>query len=358
MTEIISSFNEFYQAGSDEVTLRNEDLTARNAGSVVDTQLGAASAIADEVLVKALRKIAETYIDTAEDEALDKLAYDHFSLERQAAVKAVGTLTFTRDDTDEGDITIPIGARFATNPGGSDPEIVFETAETVTLTGTTINASAQAVVGGISGSVEADSITVIKTQLDDSTITVNNDGNFTGGQEKEGNPEFRDRIKKYLLTLRRATPAAVEFGAEQVGGVVFANLDESTAGDGYITLFIADADGNSNAELEAAVAAEIVNWRAAGVTVNIDSASVVTQAITFANTYEAGVDTEAVRLASVAAAKGYRDGLNVGETLKISLLYQAIQSVDGLKSTVVAIPSGDVVPDPDEIFRGGTITGT
>lgn len=358
MDPIISTFNDLYKTGSDEVLLRNPKLTAREAGSVNDAYIGAGAAIGDEILVRALRKIAATYIDNAEGEDLDDLAWDHFGLLRQDAVQSVGTLLLSRPNDAAGAGQIPIGSRFTTNPGGTSEVVEFETTETKSLTGLSVSIAAKAVLGGTGGNVAASTITVVKSTLFDGSITVNNPDKFAGGVDREEDPAFRDRIKGYLETLRRATPGAIVYGAKAMGVVVFANLDESTAAQGYITLYVADIDGNANAELIAQVQAEMLNWRAAGVTLNVSGAVAVTQALTFALTYDTGVDTEAVKQKAIDAAKAYRDTLDVGKVLYVSQLYKAIQSIPGIKGVSITVPAGNVAPDPDEIIRGGTITVT
>lgn len=352
---IISKFQDLYQVGKDEAQLRNPDLTNWEAGSINDTVIGSAAAIGDEVVVTALRRLAETFVDTAEGDALDVLAWDHWQLERIASVKAVGSITLTRATTDAGDVTVEVGSLFATDPAGTDDEVVFKTTETKTLTGLSVTITAEAVEGGTSGNVTAGTITVIKTTLDDASISASNSSKFVGGADEESDDRFRDRIKKYLETLRRATVGAVEAAALQVGGVFFAALDESTAASGYVTLYIADEDGNSNATLEAAVLAELINWRACGITINVDGATAVEQDIDMTLTYQAGVDTEAVRLAAIAAARAYRDGLNVAETMYLSALTAVVQAVPGIKAVTINDPSGNVAPSADEIIRGGDV---
>ncbi len=353
---IISTFNDLYSAGSDELSLRNPDLTDRAAGSVNDAYLGAGAAIADEVLVQALRKISETFVDTAEKAALDKKAFDVFSLVRKPANQALGSITLSRANTDAGEGEIPIGSRFTTNPGGTGEKVEFETTELKILTGLSVSISAKAVSPGPQGNVSENTITQVKSTLFDASITVNNPAKFAGGENQESDPSFRDRIKAYPSTLRRGTPEALIYGAKTVGGVSFANLDESTAADGYITLYIGDQGGNSSAELVDKVETEMDSWRAAGVILNVSGAVPVTQAIDFSPIYEAGVDIGLVSQKASKAAKEYRDGLDVGETLYYSALSAAVQKVEGIKGVNFNVPNGDVVPDPNEIFRGGNVT--
>jgi uncharacterized phage protein gp47/JayE len=99
-----------------------------------------------------------------------------------------------------------------------------------------------------------------------------------------------------------------------------------------------------------------VNWRAAGIQVNVIGATVVTQAIEVSLTFSAGSDTSAVRDLVEAAIIEEVATLDIGETLYTSSIVSAAKSISGVKNCVVSDPAGDVVPAANELIRAGLVT--
>lgn len=233
---------ELMQVGEDAALLRTSKLDVGSfaPGFIPDVFLGLTAALAEETIQRAIALHNDTFIDTAAGDALDALALDHFDLTRQAAVKAIGDITFDRLSAAFGDVVIASGQLVETSDGTQ-----FAVDAPVTLTGLSVAATVTAVVGGEAGIVAIAAINTIDPALPDSSITVTNAARTTGGQDAETDVAFRTRIKGYLATVRRATLAAVKFGAEQTPGVVQANVEEQA-------LVVQSVDGSIHSDTEGA----------------------------------------------------------------------------------------------------------
>jgi len=103
---------------------------------------------------------------------------------------------------------------------------------------------------------------------------VTNPSKLTTGQDKETDDAFRTRIKRFALSLSRATIPALEYAAylgedSTTGKVVqFANVLEDTVNLGRVTVYI--DDGQGTAESTAAVVGEVVVASAVGGETELD----------------------------------------------------------------------------------------
>ena len=334
---------ELYELAKTSALLRSSKLTEASfsPGYMLDVHAGLASALAEEVLRFGLELNRKTFFSTAQGDDLDALAADHFGIARQEGTKAIGEVTFTRANTAAGNISIPVGTRVSTSDG-----TLFLTTEDILVTGLSLNSTVEAVEVGEQGIVDVGTIVVILDALGDS-FSVTNAQRTAGGIEKETDDAFRVRIAGFLSTVRRGTPAALEFGATQVAGVLRATVDESSLPP---TVYIADAAGGANDTLVAAVQDELVNWRAAGVQVNVQGATQILQDITLALTFRAGFDTSSTRDKAIEAVVAAVNSLGIGETLFRSAIVAAAK-ITGIRDVVVSNPAGDVAPSLNQLIR-------
>lgn len=344
----VPTFADLYAYGKTVALLRSGKLNEASfsPGYMLDVLLGLDAAVAEEVARFALELHRRTFVRTASAEALDELAADHFGLTRYPGTAAVGKVKFQRANAGFGPLFIEIGTRVATADG-----LVFETTDPTVLTGLSVVVDVRAQVTGTVGNVAAGAITEVVESLADPTVSVTNSSapaneRLAGGAEPETDEEFRARIRAFLATLRRGTSAALAFGAT-VAGVKQATVDDTVYPP---TVYIADAGGSANATLRDLVAAELVNWRAAGVQVNVLAAQPVEQAVSLTLTFEAGVDTSAARDRAIAAVVAAVNSLRIGQPLYRASLIAAAK-VAGVLNVVVTDPVGDVVPTKEQLIR-------
>ena len=297
----VKTFQELYDLMVTAIQNQDPTLTDLNQGSKIDVIAGSGATAGSEILATFIEEINKTFVDTANGpevtngpDYLQALLVDHFGSEfaRPLATKSSGIVAFSRANDDAGDVVIAIGTVVKTPTNASGSSQSFVVTSEVTLTGTTINASVQAVNAGIAGNVQAGQVTIIETSLTDPSVVVTNADSFTGGEEIQTDAEYRETFRRLLQSLRGATLAAIKATAENVPGVEIATgvefltpvkewdigNDEGIGDYFYIgrpKLFIADANGTANQTLIDAVKAAIEPVRAAGPQVEVIGATAV-----------------------------------------------------------------------------------
>jgi uncharacterized phage protein gp47/JayE len=351
------SHDDIYEMARVTALVQRPDLLL-SPGDTADLAPRAGAAMGDLLVGHWAGRIRATFLDGAEGDDLATLARDHWGVEKQAAAPSIGSVTLTHVAGPTG--TIPAGFRVASlvDADGNfitvttDADVIFaapDASKTVAAT---------AIVGGTAGNVAAGTLTrPLDTAFD--TFTVTNASPFVGGAEAQTDDELREEVRALNQTLRRGTVAALEFGAKQVPQVRVATVVEDGVA-GIVSLYVADADGNSNAAMVAAVEAEIENWRAAGVSVTVVGGALLNVAIDVSLTVRAGVDVvtlvDRVRQAIVAEVKKQ---LKHGDILRRSLIAAAARAVDqdNITDVVVNTPAADLAPAANQVIRA-TLAGT
>ena len=265
----------------DEVQGEQGELTDFSEGSMHDTMAGAFSLGVNEIIELTISEFRKT------------LAVDHFGdrFLRPASEKATVVLTYSRANTDAGDVNIGIDSVAKTEKDANGEEIRFLTTSAVLLTGLSVTVSAIAAVAGSSGNVDPTLLSVIESPLTDSSVTVSNVFKAAGGVNAEIDAEYRETIRSLIETLIGATKAAVTGALRATPGIEFVSLleeilpviefdigaDTIKAGASFFRIpfpvaYIADINGASSPALLdlANAAADIV--RACGVKINIKGA--------------------------------------------------------------------------------------
>lgn len=299
MATKILSVSELLEIYINEVKASSPNLTDFNEGSINDVEGGATATGVHEAMSLIVDQFKKTFFASSDGpdvtggpDDLQNLAVDHFgdTFKRPLAQKAIGVVTFTRPNAAAGNVSILAGTVVKTATDASGNSQRFRTIADVTMTGTTINASVEALVAGINGNIQSDLCTVIETTLTDPTIVVTNSLAFSGGAAIMNDPDYREFIRNKIEAIKGATISAIESATKTVSGVVTATIVEvekvviewdigssMTIGDyfriPYVSLYVADANGTANAALIAAVRAVVETVRAAGVRVNIFGAS-------------------------------------------------------------------------------------
>jgi len=361
------SFDDLYNLGRSEAIIRRPELLIAT-GDISDMILAASAAMGDAVVAYLAEQIRATFLDGASGDALAKLTDDHWGIQRQDAAAAVGQVTFTRPSSGGGEPSgsLAIGFIVATEPdeNGERQEYALTAAASWALSETgdkTVAVAAAAT--GRAGNAVAGAVTALTSVPFDSTITVTNAAPMAGGVEAESDEALRERARQFPATLRRGTLAALEYGAKLVVGVATATATESATG--LVAVYIADADGLSNYELEQAVAEELENWRAAGVVVEVAGGTLVEQAINYSLTVALGTDVAALEplIESALTARLERlpvsDGTSAGPAvLRREVIASTVIAVDpaAILGVTVATPAADVVPPAGSLVRAGVIT--
>ena len=353
---------ELFQTGADELFARSEERPPGTrvspeevftAGSDINMILAAASAMGEEVVARTARRFAAFFLRSAERADLDRLVSDRYSptLARLEASAAIVDLVFT-SSAGAAAKTFDVDTRIRT------PQAVeFRTlvAGGIAAGGGVVTIRAQAVETGPAGNVLDGTITQLVSP--DPDVSVTNPEKAAGGDDIESDRRLRERARSFLANVRRGTLGAIEFGARTVPGVRLAtaveNVDSNGDPTGRVSLFISDAAGAGNATLAQLVREALVEYRAAGIIVDVFAATPRFEAITYRLRFETGVDStiafDAVRARTLASV----NALAPQKTLERALLFSSAKSIDGVivLDDAVHVPVGDIVPAAGEVIR-------
>lgn len=343
-----------YEQGRAELLYRRPEIDAR-PGSVADFFLAAPAAVGDLVVGHVAGRIAATFVDGASGADLTTLAWDHYRVERRAASAARGALAFTRLSGGSSAL-IPAGTRVATVADATGAFVTFATDADLVFGSSDLEleATATATASGPAGNVIAGAVLRPIDALP-AGFTVENLERMVGGADEETDPELRESIRTSERNRQRGTASALAVGARTVPGVrtVTVYEDPNTL---LVTVFVADADGNSNAVMVSAVDVALVDWRAAGALVQVVGGLRALQEVRLNLLVRPGFSVagvaERVRAAVVAAV----NRLQFGEVLYRTLISSAARRVDetNILEAQVLTPIGDVVPLSNQVLRTQT----
>ncbi len=368
MATALPTREDYFQTGAREVFARG---AARPRASRVSPQavftegtdiniiLAACSAMADEATRHMAMRIAALYLDGAEKEDLDRLVADRFSptLVRKQASQAVVPLIFTRaiPPSAGAPITLPVGTQVRTSTG-----FVFELIEAASFslnsTGPA-SAAAQALQAGVVGNVAAGTISQFVQTPGDPAILVENEEPATGGADIETDASLRERARDFFRTARRGILAAIEFGALTVNGVVAATAEELLDPDGlpngFVRVFIADNTGQSNTVLAEAVRNALLEFRAAGIVVDVLTTAPRYETIAYQVAFRSGLDTRQAIQQLKSLTVNAVNLLAPQEPLQRSMLYALARSIPGsiVPDNAVQTPAGDVFPNAGQVIK-------
>jgi len=326
-------------------------------GSDINVVTASASAMGDEILRQLCLKISALYLDTAEGDDLDRLVADRWSpsIVRKEATPAVVTLQFYRTSGALPAFTYPADSKLRTTTG-----VEFSTTLSASIgagSNGPVTVTATCVDTGQAGNVAENTVTEFTTAPSDPAVQVTNPDPAAGGDDPETDARLRQRARNFYNAVRRGTVAAIEFGALTVAGVRLASVTEEvdSNGDetGRVILAIADSNGQGNAALATAVRGAEVEYRAAGVIVDVIAAVPTYQAIELLLRFRTGFDSAVVFASVQQAVVAAVNALAPGATLPVSLITAAIRRIPGVivLDDAVSIPVGDVVPAQNQVLR-------
>lgn len=360
---------EAFELALAELLASDDDLTeqvVRLRGATSNDAANAMSVLAVEIAFRLFARMLAKFFDTAKGDDLTRYVTSEFGVPREGATAAVVPLLFSRSalgplaaGTIAAGTPVTIdGQTFTTDTpvywsaGNSSDKPVFATAVEV----------------GPSGNVPVGEAVPrsIDVALFDTTITFTNTAVGAGGNNEEEDDDYKARTRDMLARLVRATLQAIVIGALDVPGVRTASAYESVDSSGYpsgsVALAYADAGGNSNAAMTAAVLANLREYRPAGIPVRGTPGVVRYEPITVAMDWKPNEATpenaELVRQLVVARVnrlvpRSEPAGAtpNAACQLRQSVVHEAIGVVRGSNGGTVTIPVGTVTPNPGEVIR-------
>ena len=274
------TLTDFLRRMAYRVVARSE-LTDMEPGGQLHTILAAVARELDDVHFQLVNLMKLWDLDTATGEDLDRRAEDLNPDEiiRLGATQAAGTVVFGRNTAIGQPLqTIPAGT-IVRVPGGAE----YAASALATIPANQAFAPPVAIVALVAGSAgNTDVDTIIEMDRISGVDNVTNDTPATGGQDREADQQYRDRMRAYLRSLGRGTPDALKYAALSVslnlfGSVVTAEIVEGVGANlGIVDVYVDDGTGTIEVTADNYSAPETVVGSATGgeIRVFLDNAPV------------------------------------------------------------------------------------
>ncbi len=330
-------------------------------GSDANIFIGSTSAIGTAISTQLRVGLGELFYTSARGDKLDRLVLDRTDgeLPRKGGSFARVSVTFRRPTAAGGDGTIPVGTVLTTLNG-----FEYITLEAVSFSGGGLvgTARTRATVAGKEPQVGRNMIRnyAKPATIFDQSITLNNDEPAAGGEAPEEDGLYIERARAFARARIRGTLRAIETGALTVDGVVSARAQEALA-DGHparvVTLHAADSSGVSNAAMVADIQDALMEWRAAGIAVLVQTGLPQLVVVRLRLSFSANASGNTANLATLVrdAIVEYVNSLGAGQMLTRAGLYSVLSRYAKLGLVVseqtLVEPVGDIIPAPGRTLR-------
>ena len=292
-----------------------------------------------------------------------------FNFTRLPAVSATGPVVLSVNSPHASDTPVSLNTIIQTVGGAIQYQLVADNTQSAYVSGTqtyvlpsgatSITATAQATVAGSAYNLQANQLVQFAVQPP-GIDNVTNPNAILNGVNAETDSAFRARFILYLQGLRQATLPAVEAAVESVQSdlqyVIVPNQQlngQTQYGYFYVTIW------PYTSALQAAVYAAVSQVIALGIQFNVYSSEEITVNISVTIETAAGYTPSVVASAVQTALEDYVTGLQLGETLYWSYLYDVIYGVPGVLNALNLLlngGTGDVVATAQQIIQPDVIT--
>jgi len=367
------TFEDLFRVARDEILTRNRLLTrevVEREGSDTNALVAAGAAVGDELVAQLARVAKGLFLDSAEDECLDRLIFDRFGLLRKDAAPAWVSVSFTTTTPAPGAFAIPAGTRLTTVDGRQ----FITTAAATFPAGSAgpVVVAARSAQAGFDQQVGANTINAVSGGIAGAPgdLAVTNPLASAGAADRENDDEYRARARLVFETARRGTLAAIRAAALNVPGVqtatAFEVLDEFGRPAKTLQLVISDRFTDAlvgqvtpplyaaqSALLAAQVFQALEDTRAGGIYVDVRIGQVVLQSVQLGLRFRAGVNVDATAFQARTRVVNAINSLAPGSSLVVADLVSALRMVPGLLVTgdEILSPAGDVVAESLQVLR-------
>jgi len=345
-------------------------LTNFNVGSVVRTTTEVFAEVVAELYAFGAGMLKQGFLDTATAFWLDRKAKE-YGLTRKPAVKAEGTVVYSRKTAKDTNVPIPEGSIVTTPKDQSGTEYRYFTTEEVVLLAGELSVEAPVIAenAGSAYNVGPGSISKMKTFITGiDAVTNPEEWLTTVGVDEETDAALRQRCFLAWEELSQGgTAAAYISWALSVAGVKSAFVDDTLPrGEGTVDVYIMGEAGPPDPALIEAVQEVVDDNRPITADALVFSPEVVTIPITLTVTPRAGYDTTAmdteirrrlsVFFGDIEDATLPITPLGVGKDVVIAQIVGVVMAVPGVYSVVVEEPEADVIIDPNQFPEQGLVT--
>lgn len=235
------------------------------------------------------------------------------------------------------------------NAGSLVPTV--DTAHSITVT-------AQSQQTGVEGNVAAGAITQLTNAPATLTDVINN-APFGGGSDPENTDDFRARVLNAIQNAQTGSAADLKAWSENVSGVGTATVFPNVPAAGQVTVRItAENGGIPDSTLISTVQGELTSKDLANLIVIVASfiqtTIDITVDVTTSGTYTLTDVAPQVR----QAITNYINSLDIGQTLMVAGIVDAVFGLAGIADVVVTTPTVNQTIASDHKWVPGTLTVT
>lgn len=352
---------DLFAIGRDYAVQRAKKLDPKQVdivGSEVNLFVGGGSVIAYSVVKQIGYQAGALLLDSSFGEDLDRLAWDRYQELRKGASPAIGGARIYRANNSGGDGTVDIGTACLTLSGAE-----YITTSKATFTGGALSAlcDIRATQAGKDAQVGQNQVRRFRdaSALFDPTLQITNDQATAGGEEREEDDDFKNRLRTYWITAQKGILSAITRGALSVPGIASAQATEGLDGTGaparVVALYIADSSGVASKQLAKKVYTKLDDYRGAGIPVILYTSIPQLVGIVLSLKFQASVDTDVLSDLIRVAIVAYVNSLGANQPLTKGALGAVLERyrADGLlpdDQTIVS-PDGDLVPNAGRTIR-------
>lgn len=282
--------------------------------------------------------------------AIPVAVYSAFGFVLLPATTANGYVTFSSATPVTANVIIPAGTKVATGAASGIMEKVYATSASVTLAvgQSQIDAPVTSLTPGTAGNINAATLTVIKTPVNQ-IVTVTNAAAINNGTNPETEASRQSRFRNFIASISRGTAAAIAYGATTAeitniyGNVVERVVDAKVlqppiTADSHFTVYVWNGSGVASADLVAraqdiidgyldAEGTPVPGYKAAGDVASVVSATVVIGNVTIEILAFPGADQPTLEILVSDTLTYYIQSIPVGQNF---VLNEAIKRVKGL----------------------------
>jgi len=188
-------------------------------------------------------------------------------------------------------------------------------------------------------------------------IGVTNPTAFTGGTEPEDTEDFRQRLLSFVQNPHSGSVADLQTWAEAVDGVESATAFPNVPSAGSVTVRITGPGGSvPGSDVIAAVQSALAAQDLANITIIVGTFTAVPTNVAVTTTLSPSYALSDVSAAVQNAIAQYINNLDVGATLYVSGIVDAVFGLPGIVDLVVTTPSSNQTTAATSKRTVGTIT--
>jgi uncharacterized phage protein gp47/JayE len=285
------------------------------------------------------------FVDLASGAWLDLVGANLFQESRKQPTFTEGTVTFT-DTAGVGPVNVTAGQYLVQQAGVSGKRFRNTTAFTIPASGS-VTVPVKAEVAGAAYNVASESISVINPTL--AGVSVSNVANIstgtwitTQGTDVESDESYRQRCKDKWGTLATGSvESSYRYHASSASSEITRVKVLADYDLGEVNVQIGGPSGPVSSAAVAAVTSVLIAKRPLCVKTNTINVTAQPQTIAGSVTLKAGAVQSTVSAAVQSAVNAYAQAADIGSTLLVAKLYQAIMGVDGVANVSISTPSTD-----------------